>query len=382
VHDTLVLHETITDLVHDTLVLHETIADLVHDTLILHETITSLVHDTLILRETITSLVHDTLVLHETIADLVHDTLVLHETIADLVHDTLVLRETITDLVHDTLRLHETVTELVHDTLVLRETITDLVRDTILLHDKVEDCAAGSPTSAILRGLSVAGVDLDKSFDPDLTDYRATLDCNASTAQIRAIQDDGTELDLRITLSTPTDSIVTIIATAAGKTPRSYTLHIVRPIDNLVHQLWSDVLVVNQNPANNGGYNTANLEWQKNGESTGKTTPQYNLTEAEVKSTDYYNVRLFMGDKEIPSCLLGHTAQLEAAMVAYPNPTRGTITVALPQDGRIEVYSLGGALMCSIPAIAGNTTMNLGILPQGVYMLKAAGQVVKVVVTK
>jgi hypothetical protein len=320
--------------------------------------------------------------LHDVVTELVHDTLRLNDVVTELVNDTLVLRETIKELAQDTLRLQEIITKLVHDTLRLHETVTELVRDTILLHDKIEDCAASTPTTARLRDLSVAGVNLDNPFDPDLTDYRATLDCNASTAQVHAIQDDGTELDLQVTLPNPTDSVITIIATAAGKTPRSYTLHLVRPIENLLHQLWNDVLVVNQNPASNGGYNTSLLEWQKNGTATGISTPNYNLTDAEVKSTDIYNVRLFLGDKEIPSCPLEHVARLDAAMFAYPNPTRGTITVALPQDGRIEVYSLGGALMCSIPAIAGNTTMNLGILPQGVYMLKAAGQVVKVVVTK
>jgi hypothetical protein len=241
--------------------------------------------------------------------------------------------------------------------------------------------------TARLQLLSVNGTDIP--LVPNITEYRFTLPCDSAIARVQAAGEGTVSVTLPngtgvITLNEPTDSVVTIIATGAGLDSAKYTLHLVHPISRLVHQVWNDVLVLNLNPETNGGITLSNntqIQWQKNGYATDITTPHYYLTDAEVKSTDIYNVRLLIYDKEIPSCLFEHAERLDAALIAYPNPTRSIVTVALPQDSEIEIYSIDGTLMYSVPAVAGNTTINLGTLPAGIYLLKAAGQVVRVVVT-
>lgn len=45
-------------------------------------------------------------------------------------------------------------------------------------------------------------------------------------------------------------------------------------------------------------------------------------------------------------------------------------------QGRIEVYTLSGILMESLPARGGTTEIHL---PQGIYIVKAGGETVKVI---
>ncbi|MBR6441409.1 MAG: leucine-rich repeat domain-containing protein, partial [Bacteroidales bacterium] len=58
-----------------------------HDTVIVHDTVTNTVHDTLVVTDTVTNTVHDTLVVTDTITIDRYDTIYLHDTI--YIHDTL-----------------------------------------------------------------------------------------------------------------------------------------------------------------------------------------------------------------------------------------------------------------------------------------------------
>jgi hypothetical protein len=63
------------------------------------------------------------------------------------------------------------------------------------------------------------------------------------------------------------DNTIAITVTPPSSSPQSYTLVVNKPIlyHPIVEQRWDDVLVVNNNPANNGGYSFTSYKWFRNG---------------------------------------------------------------------------------------------------------------------
>ena len=63
----------------------------------------------------------------------------------------------------------------------------------------------------------------------------------------------------------------------------------------------------------------------------------------------------------------------------YPNPTSGVLTVVLPQGGEVQLYDMVGHQVMAVKAAAGRNTLDFRSLPQGIYLLRSAGQVQRVV---
>jgi hypothetical protein len=313
-----------------------------------------------------------------------------------------VLRNTINNARHAMQDTMNAMAQLRSDIADAQHAMQDTINAMALLRQQIADlqqqlnrCA--QPRAA-LQALSVNG----SSIPIDDTTFKFTLPCNENRAEISAKARNGgnayftygdqhsdadtNTITMSMQIVNPMDSIITITAQEFLKPSQTYTLHVVRQAANIVHQLWDDVLLINKNLASNNGIsiNSATaVQWKKNGSIIPDATNHaYYLTPSEVRSDNEYSVRIFVDGREVESCPLMHAACLDAAAVAYPNPTRGMVTVALPKSGNIEIYSLQGALLLQIPAQEGETTMNLGILERGIYMLRAAGRTIKVVVEK
>ena len=69
----------------------------------------------------------------------------------------------------------------------------------------------------------------------------------------------------------------------------------------------------------------------------------------------------------------------QLALQVYPNPTTGQLTVVLPEAADVQLYDMMGRRLLSQHATEGKTTFDLGGLPQGVYLLRAAGAVQRIV---
>ena len=66
----------------------------------------------------------------------------------------------------------------------------------------------------------------------------------------------------------------------------------------------------------------------------------------------------------------------------YPNPTTGLITVNLPENADVQLFDITGRLLLNKHLTAGSNLLDLGLLQQGIYILKAAGSVQRVIVKK
>lgn len=63
----------------------------------------------------------------------------------------------------------------------------------------------------------------------------------------------------------------------------------------------------------------------------------------------------------------------------YPNPTSGPISIKAAHSGKYEVYSPAGQLVKTIEAQKGITKADLSELPKGVYTVKSASEVHKII---
>lgn len=68
-----------------------------------------------------------------------------------------------------------------------------------------------------------------------------------------------------------------------------------------------------------------------------------------------------------------------ATLQVWPNPTTGCLTVNLPVEADVQVYDMMGRQLMSRHASEGTLSLDLGSLPQGVYLLRAAGGVSRIV---
>ena len=68
-----------------------------------------------------------------------------------------------------------------------------------------------------------------------------------------------------------------------------------------------------------------------------------------------------------------------ASLQVWPNPTAGLLTVKLPVEADLQVYDMMGRQLMRRHAAEGTLTLDLSSLPQGVYLLRAAGYVSRIV---
>lgn len=62
-----------------------------------------------------------------------------------------------------------------------------------------------------------------------------------------------------------------------------------------------------------------------------------------------------------------------SAIKFYPNPTKGEITISLPEMAKVTLTDLSGKIILNTSLEAGETTMNLGSLSKGIYLINFAG---------
>ena len=67
------------------------------------------------------------------------------------------------------------------------------------------------------------------------------------------------------------------------------------------------------------------------------------------------------------------------SLSVWPNPTSGWLTVIMPQSGDVQLYDMMGRQLMSIQAPAGAVSLDLRVLPQGIYLLRANGHVQRIV---
>ncbi|HHU47194.1 MAG TPA: T9SS type A sorting domain-containing protein, partial [Bacteroidales bacterium] len=139
----------------------------------------------------------------------------------------------------------------------------------------------------------------------------------------------------------------------------------------VVEQRWDDVLVCNNNPANNGGYNFVSYQWYKNGAPIAGATGQY-YNEIGGLNGEYY---LWIKDdngNEYWTC--PQMFRTDVAISVYPNPANvdQIITIELPftpeqlEGAVLDIYDAKGALVQHVENLQPITKVS-GFKAQGAY---------------
>ncbi|GHT14624.1 hypothetical protein AGMMS4956_12790 [Bacteroidia bacterium] len=159
--------------------------------------------------------------------------------------------------------------------------------------------------------------------------------------------------------------------------------------DQVVRQRWNNVLVVNNNPQNNGGYNFASYLWYINGEELG--TEQYysvsNTRDQMLDLTAQYAVTMTTVEgKTLRTCT--DTISIEPIetknLRVYPNPvTEGKLNIEgelLQAGNEIMLYTMTGNLVGTYFATQGITRLSLPPLPMGVYVMRVQNKNIKIII--
>nr|WP_247716451.1 MBG domain-containing protein [Sinomicrobium weinanense] len=168
-----------------------------------------------------------------------------------------------------------------------------------------------------------------------------------------------------------------------GSATKTYKVVVERRFDfeDIVIRKFDNVLLVNNNPQTNGGYNFMAYKWYKNGTFIGGG--QY--YSAGDNSTDLldpdatYEVEMTTTDGEIlRTCPMKIELQHSGEIIVYPNPvlTGNTINIqaSIPREEletmQVRVYNHSGQQVRQFFTDREDSTMKVSGMPPGVYILQ------------
>ncbi len=179
------------------------------------------------------------------------------------------------------------------------------------------------------------------------------------------------------TINTPQPGIYSqavTITSQDGAATQTYNVVVERRFDfsDIVVQKFDNVLLVNNNPQNNGGYEFTAYEWYKNGQLVG--TGQYysagdDMGDQLDPSAEYHVKMTTVSGEVLQTCigqiLLQHSNQARL----YPNPvaTGSVITIeadfpaAELEQMEISIYSLTGSLVTKVRSSVPSTQIQLPV---------------------
>nr|WP_199000327.1 T9SS type A sorting domain-containing protein [Flavobacterium sp. ASV13] len=216
-----------------------------------------------------------------------------------------------------------------------------------------------------------------KVFDnPGKTIYHL-LSCGETNPNVSILNESGATItpSANFTIQTPKPGIYTQNATITsqdGSISAVYSITVEKPFGffDIVHQKFNNVLLVNNNPQTNGGYEFVAYQWFKNGQLIG--TGQYYSAGESISTTldptADYSVKMTTKDgKVLQTCTskITFTKKLEAKL--YPNPiqTGKVITVEADfpeeelQNMQISLYSATGQLVKVVQSSSVKTEIQL-----------------------
>ncbi|KAF2513776.1 T9SS type A sorting domain-containing protein, partial [Flavobacterium zhairuonense] len=188
------------------------------------------------------------------------------------------------------------------------------------------------------------------------------------------------------TIQTPKPGIYTQNATITsedGSVSATYSITVEKPFGfyDIVHQKFNNVLLVNNNPQTNGGYEFVAYQWFKNGQLVG-TGQYYSASDdisATLDATADYSVKMTTKDgKVLQTCStkIKLTNSLQAKL--YPNPAETgkaiTVEADFPKEElekmQISLYSVSGKLIKTVSSSTVITEIQLpDTTDSGMYLV-------------
>ncbi|WP_146126731.1 beta strand repeat-containing protein [Nonlabens agnitus] len=241
-------------------------------------------------------------------------------------------------------------------------------------------------TDTTIESISING---EVFTNPD-TNIFYLIDCDDSieSVDVEIVSETGatasTGESFIVETATPGLYRRTIVITAEnGRDTRTFNLLIEKRFvfDAIVEQKYGNVLVVNNNPANNGGYSFVAYEWFKNGRlvSTDQFFSEGDNASDRLDPSARYMVRMTLANGDVlqtceSTINLGNTF----SFVILQNPVLQGKTLNVRADypqGQLEnavyfIYDQNGRLVKETAAVAIDTSIELpDNLPVGVYRL-------------
>ncbi|MFH6987824.1 T9SS type A sorting domain-containing protein [Flavobacterium collinsii] len=177
------------------------------------------------------------------------------------------------------------------------------------------------------------------------------------------------------TINTPKPGIYAqnvTVTSEDGSTSATYAITVEKPFGfyDIVHQKFNNVLIVNNNPQTNGGYEFVSYQWFKNGQLIG--TNQYFSAGDDLANkldlTADYSVKMTTKDgKVLQTCPAKIKTQKSLEVKLYPNPVETgkmlTVDADLPEGDlenmQISLYSVTGKLLTTMKSSTAQTQVQL-----------------------
>jgi hypothetical protein len=219
-------------------------------------------------------------------------------------------------------------------------------------------------------------------------DLTYLMNCGETNVNISIVN--GTNATIipsaNFTITPPKPGIYTqnlTITSEDGSTTANYTIKVEKPFGffDIVRQKFNNVLLVNNNPLTNGGYEFVAYQWFKNGVLVG--TGQYytagNESNNVLDTSAVYSVKMTTKDgKILQTC--GATIALQNSLQSrlYPNPieTGKIITVEADypaeelENMQITLYSVSGQLIKTVKSSTVKTEIQLPPTTEGnIYLV-------------
>lgn len=243
-----------------------------------------------------------------------------------------------------------------------------------------------SSSDAAIRTLRIAGM----VYENPGPETRYVVDCDRMAGSVEvAIETEANAIvnpAHQFTVDLPRPGLYTETITVIsedGNTTRTYKVVLEKRFasDDIIIQKFNNVLLVNNNPQTNGGYDFVTYAWYKNGNYTG--SGQY--YSAGDNSTDLldpdatYHVEMTTTDGQVlRSCPMKPQIQHSGKIIVYPNPvlTGNTVNIqadipeAKRENMKVQLYNhTGREIKHFVTDRKNNTVQVSGMLP-GVYIIR------------
>jgi hypothetical protein len=226
-----------------------------------------------------------------------------------------------------------------------------------------------------------------KSYPNPAKDIKYLMECGENNVNISIANQTGATItpSANFTITPPKPGIYTqnvSVTSQDGSTSANYTLTVEKPFGfyDIVKVKFNNVLLVNNNPLTNGGYEFVSYQWFKNGVQVG--TGQYytagdNLSNT-LDLTGDYSVKMTTKDgKTLQTCSAKITTQKSIAAKLYPNPIQTgkviTVEADFPEEELenmvISLYSVSGQLVKTLKSSTVKTEIQLPDAESNMYIV-------------
>ncbi|MBF4483580.1 T9SS type A sorting domain-containing protein [Flavobacterium sp. CSZ] len=226
-----------------------------------------------------------------------------------------------------------------------------------------------------------------KVYQNPAKEIKYLMECGENNPNVAFSNETGATFtpSANFTITTPKPGIYTqnvTVTSQDGTATAMYALTIEKPFGfyDIVHQKFNNVLLINNNPQTNGGYEFVSYQWFKNGQLVG-TGQYYSAGDDLANSLDTsadYSVKMTTKDgKTLQTCSAKITTQKSLVARLYPNPiqTGQVITVEADfpaeelENMQISLYSVSGQLIKTLKSSTVRTEVQLPDAESNMYVV-------------